>query len=409
MSMLNFRFRLRGKITWIGVTEGDEVEKGQALAKIDTTTLNADLQRARADYRLAQATVERVHDDVKDHDDDETFEQKEDRTTAEAALDKAWDALLKAEYNLSNATLLAPFAGVVTYVANPYAGVNVLYTTVQFELLNSETIYFDVTADQSEVTDIYEEQEVTVNLDSFFDKEIKGKVVFISRTPRSGESGSVYKVKISFNVDDVELEQIRMGMTGDAKFKLSEKEDVLYLPSEFVNTDTKGKYIKKGKKNNRTYIEVGIEGEERVEVSGDIGEVINLKVKDIDLNELTIHLKWAKGKKDRITIIPEKLKTSIQNLIAGNKSNDFVFKSERGGKLSTRTAQKVFSNAMKKAGIKKTATFHSLRHSFATHLLENGVDVRYVQELLGHANIRTTQVYTKVTNPKLKNIKSPLV
>jgi len=74
-----------------------------------------------------------------------------------------------------------------------------------------------------------------------------------------------------------------------------------------------------------------------------------------------------------------------------------------------RTAQEVFSKALKKSSIKKDATFHSLRHSFATHLLENEVDVRFVQELLGHANIRTTQVYTKVTNPKLKNIKSPLV
>jgi len=86
---------------------------------------------------------------------------------------------------------------------------------------------------------------------------------------------------------------------------------------------------------------------------------------------------------------------------------NYVFESERGGKLTTATPQKVFQRALKKAGIKKDATFHSLRHSFATHLLENGVDVRYMQELLGHQNIRTTQKYTQVTNPQLKNIKSP--
>jgi len=98
----------------------------------------------------------------------------------------------------------------------------------------------------------------------------------------------------------------------------------------------------------------------------------------------------------------------IQNLIAGKNKLDLVFESERGGKLTTHTAQKVFSNALKKAKIYKSASFHSLRHSFATHLLENGIDVRYVQELLGHSNIQTTMIYTKVTNPSLKNIKSPL-
>ena len=139
-----------------------------------------------------------------------------------------------------------------------------------------------------------------------------------------------------------------------------------------------------------------------------ISEIQNLRVKDVDLEELTIHLKNAKGKKDRITIFPEKLKTDFQNLIAGKYTDDFVFSSSRGGKLTTRSFQAVFKKVLKKAKIKKDATFHSLRHSFATHLLENGTDVRYVQELLGHANIRTTQIYTKVTNPKLKNIKSPL-
>lgn len=139
-----------------------------------------------------------------------------------------------------------------------------------------------------------------------------------------------------------------------------------------------------------------------------ISEVVSLKAKDVNLEELTIHLKNAKGKKDRITIFPEKIRSNLKSLITGKKSDDYLFESERGGKLTERTAQKVFENALRGTGIKKDATFHSLRHSFATHLLENGVDVRYVQELLGHQNIRTTQIYTQVTNPKLKNIKSPL-
>lgn len=139
-----------------------------------------------------------------------------------------------------------------------------------------------------------------------------------------------------------------------------------------------------------------------------VSEAVKLKVQDINLDELIIHVKFSKGKKDRITIFPDKLKNAFLNLIAGKEKSDFVFESERGGKLTTHTAQKVFSNALKKAEINKPASFHSLRHSFATHLLENGVDIRYVQELLGHANIQTTMIYTKVTNPSLKNIKSPL-
>lgn len=139
-----------------------------------------------------------------------------------------------------------------------------------------------------------------------------------------------------------------------------------------------------------------------------VSEVVSLKIRDISLDELTIHLKEAKGKKDRLTIFPEKLKENICNLIAGKDNNDLVFESNRGGKLTTTSLQKVFCRAVEESNIQKDATFHSLRHSFATHLLENGVDVRYVQELLGHANIRTTQLYTRVTNPSLKKIKSPL-
>jgi len=139
-----------------------------------------------------------------------------------------------------------------------------------------------------------------------------------------------------------------------------------------------------------------------------VGEATNLKIRDINFDELTIHLKNAKGKKDRITIFSEKVKEDLYRLTSLRHGNECVFESERGGKLNERTAQMIFEKSLKRAKIAKDASFHSLRHSFATHLLENGVDVRYVQELLGHQNIRTTQLYTKVSNPSLKNIKSPL-
>ncbi|MDP1834032.1 MAG: tyrosine-type recombinase/integrase [Candidatus Moranbacteria bacterium] len=139
-----------------------------------------------------------------------------------------------------------------------------------------------------------------------------------------------------------------------------------------------------------------------------VSEAINLKIKDLDLDGLTIHIKGAKGNKDRISLFSKKLLFQLRELVVSSGANSYIFESNRGGKLTERTAQKIFEKALEKAEIKKNATFHSLRHSFATHLLENGTDVRYVQELLGHANIRTTQIYTKVTNPMLRNIKSPL-
>ena len=140
------------------------------------------------------------------------------------------------------------------------------------EVINPATIYFDVSADQSEVIDLKVGQKVNVLLDSYPDEEIAGEIAFISYSPRSGETGAVYRVKVIVGKDNQILSKLRIGMTGDAKFVLSEKDDVLYIPPKFVNSDTKGKYVKKGKKNNKIYIEVGIEGEDRIEVSGNLKE-----------------------------------------------------------------------------------------------------------------------------------------
>lgn|SRR3989338_3841813 len=139
-----------------------------------------------------------------------------------------------------------------------------------------------------------------------------------------------------------------------------------------------------------------------------VSEVTALKIQDIDLEQKTIHIKNAKGNKDRITLLPEKIIKPISFLIATYQPHEYLFLSNRGKRLTSRTLQTVFKNSLRKAHITKPATFHSLRHSFATHLLESGVDIRYIQSLLGHNTIRTTQRYTQVTVTHLQNIKSPL-
>jgi integrase/recombinase XerD len=140
-----------------------------------------------------------------------------------------------------------------------------------------------------------------------------------------------------------------------------------------------------------------------------VSEVLNLKVKDIDLENLTLIVREGKGKKDRMSIFSETLKTSILDFIKDKEANSYLFLSNQTkGKIHTRTLQKIFSRALQKANIKKKATPHDLRHSFATHLLENGIDIRYIQSLLGHKNISTTTIYTRVANLRLKSIRSPL-
>lgn len=137
-----------------------------------------------------------------------------------------------------------------------------------------------------------------------------------------------------------------------------------------------------------------------------VSEIVSLKQEDIQFERGLVLIKNAKGKKDRCIALPKNLAEELKHYVSFNKGK-YLFEG-RKGKLSIKTVQKIFENTVKKAGIKKKASCHTLRHSFATHLLENGVDIRIIQKLLGHSKLETTQIYTHVSNFQIKNIKSPL-
>jgi integrase/recombinase XerD len=137
-----------------------------------------------------------------------------------------------------------------------------------------------------------------------------------------------------------------------------------------------------------------------------LGELINLKWEHIDFKRNLINVKHGKGGKDRITILSPKVKKALRNLTSEKKG--YVLISASGGRYSERTIQELVTKAAQKAGIKRRVTPHTLRHSFATHLLENGTGLRYIRDLLGHANMQTTLIYTHVSKCDLRKIRSPL-
>lgn len=141
-----------------------------------------------------------------------------------------------------------------------------------------------------------------------------------------------------------------------------------------------------------------------------VSEVVNLKISDIDSKRMQILVRQAKGKKDRYVSLSPVLLDILRQYITGCRPTprEYLFESRQTcTAYPTRTVQQIFSNAKRKAGIRKEVGVHSLRHSFATHLLDKGTDIRYIKELLGHFNIKTTERYLHVSKGRLVNISSP--
>jgi integrase/recombinase XerD len=140
-----------------------------------------------------------------------------------------------------------------------------------------------------------------------------------------------------------------------------------------------------------------------------VGEVVRLCWEDLDEERCMIHIRGAKGKKDRYTILSRVVMQSLQAYWNVYQPREWLFEGDRRGKpYAIRSAQNVFERAAQRAGISKHVSMHSLRHAFATHMLEHGTDLRYIQDLLGHESIKTTEIYTHVSKRKVAQLQSPI-
>ena len=137
-------------------------------------------------------------------------------------------------------------------------------------------------------------------------------------------------------------------------------------------------------------------------------ELINMKITDTDSKQMLIRVTNSKGNKDRHTLLSETLLRHLREYIRFYRPKYWLFEGQGGGQYSATSIEKIFRKALKNANIDKHATPHTLRHSFATHLLEQGISIRYIQELMGHSSIKTTEIYTHVSSRQLSKIKNPL-
>jgi site-specific recombinase XerD len=139
-----------------------------------------------------------------------------------------------------------------------------------------------------------------------------------------------------------------------------------------------------------------------------VSEIVNLKITDIDSSRMMVRIEAAKGKKDRYVTLPSSVLDDLRTYYLEYRPKKFLFEGHYGGQYAIRSVQCVFKTAMRKAKINKAVGIHGLRHSYATHLLECGTDMVFIQKLLGHKDIKTTEIYAKVSNRQLSNVKSPL-
>lgn len=227
---VNLKFKSSGKLVYLKVKTGDSVKRGQVIAGLDTQDLSITLQQALNTLRDKQATAEKVLDDVKNHDTDETFAQKATRTTAEVARDNAYDAVRTAQRAFQDIVIISPISGLVTDQAELVPGQFVSSGDLIAQVTNFSEKFFAADVDESDIVKIKTGQKAEITLNSYGDKIFAGKVWGILPQIKTATSGAT-TVTVKIKITDSQIEPIS-GLNGQASVIISEATSVLTIPQE---------------------------------------------------------------------------------------------------------------------------------------------------------------------------------
>ncbi len=231
---VNLKFQSSGKLAYINVKISDEVVSGKVIAGLDVQELNISLQQAQNTLRDKQAIVDKIHDDVKDHDKDESFTQKQNRTTAEVARDNAYDEIKAARRAFQDAVLISPIGGIITQV-NFISGQNVSVADLIVQIVDNSSIYFDTDIDEADIGKVSKDQISEITLDAYSDKIFKGVVDQILPQTKTTSSGATV-VTVRIKLLDSPTTFVN-GLSGQAIITLESKTNVLTIPLESLRED----------------------------------------------------------------------------------------------------------------------------------------------------------------------------
>jgi macrolide-specific efflux system membrane fusion protein len=262
------RFRSGGKLASLNVKVGDEVTAGQTIAGLDTQDLNITLSQAWNNYRDKQAVVQKILDDVKDHDSDETFAQKQARTTAEVARDNAYESVKAAQRAFQDAVIVAPIAGTIT-AADPVAGQFVSPTDTITQIVDWSDIYFDTEVDEADISKVSLGQLANVTLNAYPDQTFKGTVAEIKPNTKTTSNGAtVVIVRINLGHPNVKLIS---NLNGQATIVTSEVHNALTIPQEALKDDDTV-VVSKDQSFTTVKVEPGIRSDTDVEIKNGLSE-----------------------------------------------------------------------------------------------------------------------------------------